>query len=134
MSNTKCYRFADGNNADDLVCMKKVDAQWFVLWKNGYVERANKDENDAYDRELRDGSLAEVPDPSWPIIDGSPKNPAAFEALYRAAKEAVEQFDYMIELQPEVKDEFYPNCASECDSRREKTTAALALADKGVGQ
>lgn len=85
---------------------------------------------------VKDGLLKEVPDApaSWPLIDGSPKNPAAFEALYRAAKEAVEQFDYMIELQPEVKDEFYPNCASECDSRREKTTAALALADKGVGQ
>jgi len=122
VSETKCYRFADGNNADDLVCMKKVDAQWFVLWKNGYVERADKDENDAYDRELRDGSLAEVTDPSWPIIDGSPKNPAAFEALYRAAKRAIDECDdpdnlsnVSVEAHADVHD-------------------ALALADKGVGQ
>ncbi len=30
------------------------------------------------------GLLVKIPELSWPIIDGSPKNPAAFEALYRA--------------------------------------------------
>ena len=54
------------------------------------------------------------------IIDGSPKNPAAFEALYRACNEFL-HMPNGVHLAVEV-------------AIRQQAIAALALADKGVGQ
>lgn len=78
--------------------------------------------NKLMEQHVADGRLIEVPDcpAHWPIIDGQPKNPAAFEALYRAAKKAIEACDDQDDT-----------ANLPCDVYTE-THAALALADKGV--
>lgn len=56
------------------------------------------------------------------LIDGSPKNPAAFEALYRTCVQALDDIESDVHISPQLL------------RLRESVKAALALADKGVGQ
>lgn len=124
MSETKCYRWKNHDQRDswgvDRYRLDHTCGRWMRVLFDGKTETVASDSS--MSEYLRSGQLIEVPDcpAHWPIIDGQPKNPAAFEALYRAEKKAIEACDDQDDT-----------ANLPCDVYTE-THAALALADKGV--